>query len=184
MSAGRRIASGLGWAAAITFSEWFARRAVRSRARAWLVVYAVIGAAALASGARLARRSDGLSLPGLLLAATGYPAGRSLLRDVPAGPPPDSIALELAAIEVVAVAEELSWGALVEPALGRTATAALFAAKHVAIDGRWRRGPGLFAFWIGLGMQRRRWPAAAFAAHLVLNAGAVLQGQLTGRDRF
>ena len=94
------------------------------------------------------------------------------------------IAQELAALEVVAVTEELTWGAIVEPALGPAATATLFAAKHVVIDSRWRRGIGLFAFWMGLAAQRRRWPLAAMLVHAALNAAGVVQGHVSSRDRF
>jgi hypothetical protein len=175
---------GIAWAGLITGAEWWARRPPRGRSQAWLLAYGALGGLALFSGARLAPGSGGLSLPGLALATIGYPLGRRLMGDHPSDAPPQNLVLELAAIEVVAVTEELTWGAIVEPALGPAATAMLFAAKHVVIDGRWRRGPGLFAFWMGLAGQRRRWPAAAVLVHAALNASGVLQGHLSGRDRF
>jgi hypothetical protein len=178
------IGYGIGWAGLITGAEWLARRPPRRRSQAWLLAYGALGGLALLSGARLAPRSGGLSLTGLTLAAIGYPLGRRLLRDELSARPPQSLALELAALGVVAVTEELTWGAIVEPALGPAATATLFAAKHVVIDGRWRRGLGLFAFWIGLAAQRRRWPVAAMAVHAALNAAGVVQGHVSRRDRF
>jgi hypothetical protein len=120
----------------------------------------------------------------LTLAAVGYPLGRRLMGDHPAGAPPQNLGLELAALVVVAVTEELTWGAIVERRLGPAATATLFAAKHVVIDGRWRRALALFALWMGLAAQRRRWPAATLLVHAALNAAGVIQGHLTGRDRF
>ncbi|HEY4844652.1 MAG TPA: hypothetical protein VII89_03060 [Candidatus Dormibacteraeota bacterium] len=180
----RAIGYGIGWAGLITGAEWLARRPPRGRSQAWLLAYGVLGGLALFSGARLAPRSRGLSLPGLVLATIGYPLGRRLLSDRGFARPPQNLALELAALEVVAVTEELTWGAIVEPELGPAATAALFAAKHVVIDGRWRRGLGLFAFWMGLAAQRRRWPVAAMLVHAALNGAGVVQGHVSGRDRF
>jgi len=118
------------------------------------------------------------------LATLGYPLGRRLLGDRMAARPPQNLALELVALEVVAATEELTWGAIVEPEIGPAATATLFAVKHILIDGRWRRGAGLFAFWMGLAAQRRRWPVIAVLVHGALNAAGVVQGHLTGRDRF
>src|ERR1700730_12650348 len=112
------------------------------------------------------------------------PAGPPLVSDRGFARPPQNLALELAALEVVAVTEELTWGAIVEPELGPAATAALFGAKHVVIDGRWRRGLGLYAFWMGLAAQRRRWPVAAMLVHAALNGAGVVQGHVSGRDRF
>jgi hypothetical protein len=120
----------------------------------------------------------------LTLAAIGYPLGRRMMGDHSSNAPPQHLALELAALEVVAITEELTWGAIVEPELGPAATAALFSAKHVVIDGRWRRGLGLFAFWLGLASQRRRWPVAAMLVHAALNGAGVVQGHVFGRDRF
>ena len=179
-----RRGRGIGWAGLITGAEWLARRPPRSRSQAWLLAYGVLGGLALFSGARLAPRAGGLSLPGLTLATIGYPLGRWLLRDRTSARPPQDLVLELAALEVVAVTEELTWGAIVEPELGPAATAAFFAAKHVMIDGRWQRGLGLVAFWMGLAAQRRRWPAAALLMHAALNAAGVVQGHVSGRDRF
>ncbi|HEY0493660.1 MAG TPA: hypothetical protein VGD57_09355, partial [Candidatus Dormibacteraeota bacterium] len=156
----------------------------------WFLAYGLLGAAALAAGApsplhkRPGSSRSGFSPTGLAIAAIGYPLGRRLLRDTPLAPPPDPFLIELAAIVLVATVEEVTWGGIVEPRLGRPATAALFAAKHVAIDQRCRRSLGLFTFWMGLGMQRQRWPAAALTAHAMLNAGGVVQGHLTQRDAF
>jgi len=180
----RAIGYGVAWAGLITGAEWWARKSTRGRSQAWLVAYLGLGGLALLCGARLAPRSGGISLRGLTLATIGYPLGRRLLGDRLSARPPQGIALELAAIEVVAVTEELTWGAIVEPELGPAATAALFAAKHVVIDSRWRRGIGLFAFWMGLAAQRRRWPLAAMLVHAALNAAGVVQGHVSSRDRF
>lgn len=181
----RSIGYALTWAGLITGSEWWCRRSLRSRSSAWLLAYTALGGLALLSGARLQRRSGGLSLSGLSLATVGYPLGRQILGDKVAGPPPDDLARELIAIGVVvATAEELAWGRLVEPIVGRTATAALFAGKHIVIDGRWRRGLGLFGFWMGLASLRKRWPMAALVVHGVLNGLGVIQGHLRGRDQF
>jgi hypothetical protein len=180
----RAIGYGLTWAGLITATEWWARRPPRRRSEAWLLTYGALGGLALLSGARLAPRSGGLSLPGLTLAAIGYPLGRRVMGDHSSDAPPQHLALELAALEVVAITEELTWGAIVEPELGPAATAALFAAKHVLIDGRWRRGLGLIAFWMGLAAQRRCWPMAAMLVHAALNGAGVLQGHVSGRDRF
>jgi hypothetical protein len=161
-----------------------ARRHVRRRSHAWLLAYGGLAGLAIASGARLAPRSGGLSLGGLTLATIGYPIGRLLLGDHPTASPPDPAALELVTIAVIAVTEEVTWGAVIEPQLGPAATATLFASKHALIDGRWRRWLGLFTFWMGLAAQRRRWPRAALLAHAALNGAGVIQGHLTGRDRF
>jgi hypothetical protein len=80
--------------------------------------------------------------------------------------------------------EELTWGRLVEPALGVPVTAALFAAKHVVIDGKWRRTLGLAAFWVGLGMVRSRSPKLALGLHMAVNASGVVLGHLNRRDAF
>lgn len=180
----RAIGYALTWASLVTVAEWLARRSLPSRSSAWLVAYSVLGAGALITGARVRRRSGGLSLAGLTLAAIGYPLGRRLLGDRPSMPPPDGPVIELVAINVVAATEEVTWGAVVEPVLGPTATAALFATKHIVIDGRWRRGLGLFAFWMGLASLRRRWPVAALVGHCVLNSLGVAQGHFRGRDQF
>jgi hypothetical protein len=180
----RAIGYGIGWAGLITGAEWLARRPPRGRSQSWLLAYGVLGGLALVSGARVVPTSSGLSLPGLALATIGYPLGSRLLGDRGSDRPPQNLVLELAALEVVAVTEELTWGAIVEPRIGPAATAALFAAKHVVIDGRWRRGLGLFAFWMGLAAQRRRWPVAAMLVHAALNGAGVVQGHVSGRDRF
>ena len=100
-------------------------------------------------------------------------------------PPPDPAALELAALAaVVAPAEEVVWGREVERRLGIGPTAVFFAAKHIVIDGRWRRGGGLFLFWLGLGLVRRRSWTLALGLHMTANASGVLLGHMTGRDSF
>ena len=180
----RAIGEALGWSVLITSAEWGARRTFKARSTAWVMAYGGLAVAAAASGARV-RATDGeLSWKGLALAAFGYPLGRGLLGDRESSPPPDGFAHELVAIEVVAATEELTWGAIVEPALGPTLTAALFAGKHAVIDGRWRRLLGLFLFWSGLATQRRRWPTAALIAHALLNAIGVVRGHRSGRDQF
>ena len=180
----RAIGYGIGWAGLITGAEWLTLRPPRRRSQAWLLAYGALGGLALLSGGRLAPRSGSLSLAGLTLAAIGYPLGRRVMGDHSSDAPPQHLALELAALEVVAITEELTWGAIVEPELGPAVTATLFAAKHVLIDGRWRRGLGLFAFWLGLSAQRRRWPVAAMLVHAALNGAGVVQGHVSGRDRF
>jgi predicted lysophospholipase L1 biosynthesis ABC-type transport system permease subunit len=174
----------MGWAGLITGTEWLARRALRSRSQAWLFAYGALGGLVWLSGARLRARTARFSVAGVTLATIGYPLGRRVLGDRPSASPAEGFALELVALDVVAFTEELTWGAIVEPVLGPAVTATLFASKHVLIDGRWRRGPGLFAFWMGLAAQRRRWPAAALVLHGLLNAAGVVQGHVSGRDRF
>lgn len=125
------------------------------------------------------------ALAGLPLAAAGYPAGNALLRHKPSGPPREELSIELLALAgVVAPVEELTWGRLVEPGLGIPATAILFAAKHVVVDGRWRRAAGLALFWAGLGLVRRRSPGLALGLHVAANASGVLLGHITGEDSF
>jgi len=118
------------------------------------------------------------------IAGTGYSVGRALLGDRSPGPPPDPLDEEVAALGVVALAEELSWGAIVERDLGSPLTSVLFAAKHLAIDGRVRRAAGLILFWLGLGVIRRRSSNAAALAHVALNVVGVALGHLTRQDRF
>jgi hypothetical protein len=119
------------------------------------------------------------------LVLAGYPLGCTVLRHQPSGPPPDPFLVELAAVAaLVAPVEELTWGRLVEPALGIPVTAALFAAKHVVIDGKWRRAVGLAAFWVGLGLVRSRSPNLALGLHLAVNASGVALGHLNRRDAF
>jgi hypothetical protein len=172
----------------VTAAEGVARSRLRSRSGAWLLVYPLLGAAALASrppAVRPARISTLELVVGLGLAAAGYSAGRAILGSRPHEPPPESLELELAAVAgVVAPAEELIWGRCVETRVGIPLCAALFAAKHVAIDGRWRRSLGLSLFWVGLGLVRRRSPALALAVHVAANAAAVIAGHATGRDSF
>jgi hypothetical protein len=106
-----------------------------------------------------------------------------MLGDRLPGPPGDPAWLELVApAGVVAPVEELMWGEGVEPALGLSRTAVLFGVKHVAADGRWRRGPGLALFWMGLGPLRRRSEALALVTHVAANAAAVVAGHVTARD--
>ncbi len=122
---------------------------------------------------------------GIPLALAGYPLGCALLVHRPYQRPPDPLALELTALAgAVAPVEELTWGRLIEPRIGIPATAALFAAKHVAIDGKWRRAAGLGLFWVGLGLVRRRSPILALGLHVAANASGVVLGHLTGEDRF
>jgi hypothetical protein len=119
------------------------------------------------------------------LVLAGYPLGCALLRHKASGPPPDPFVLELAAVAgVVAPAEEATWGRLVEPGLGIPMTAILFAAKHVVIDGKWRRAAGLALFWVGLGLVRRRSPGLALGLHVATNASGVLLGHLRRQDSF
>ncbi|HXN77409.1 MAG TPA: hypothetical protein VN965_01395 [Candidatus Dormibacteraeota bacterium] len=163
------------------------RRRSSSRSGAWLIAYSILGAAALLGGAPNRRREGGwpAMAAGLPLAAAGYPAGNALLRHKPSGPPPEELAVELLALAgVVAPVEELTWGRLVEPRLGIPATAMLFAAKHVVVDGRWRRAAGLALFWAGLGLVRRRSPRLALGLHVAANASGVLLGHITGEDSF
>jgi membrane protease YdiL (CAAX protease family) len=186
------IGTALGWAAAITATEALARRLIPSRSRAWLIAYSTLGAA---GGAALVARRGRVGEPrrldrapviaGLALAAGGYQLGRAALGDHPTGPPLEPLWLETAALAgVVAPAEEIIWGGLVQPAAGVLAGSALFAAKHVAIDLRWRRVLGLALFGLGLGLVRRRSWALALGVHIACNAGGVLLGHLTGRDQF
>jgi hypothetical protein len=152
-----------------------------------LIAYSVLGGAALIEGAPRRRRSGGWPalVAGLPMAAAGYPAGNALLRHKPAGPPPEKLTIELLALAgVVAPVEELTWGRLVEPPLGIPVTAMLFAAKHVVVDGRWRRAAGLALFWAGLGLVRRRSPKLALGLHVAANASGVLLGHVRGEDYF
>ena len=122
---------------------------------------------------------------GVALALVGYPLGCALLGHRPYQLPPDPASLEIGALAgAVAPVEEVIWGRLVERRLGIGPTAVLFAAKHVAIDGRWRRAGGLGLFWIGLGLIRRRSPMLAFGVHVSTNASGVVLGHATGRDSF
>ncbi|HEY1456787.1 MAG TPA: hypothetical protein VGG31_09835 [Candidatus Dormibacteraeota bacterium] len=147
----------------------------------------MLAAAALAD--RPARRRIGagrrLLWIGVPLALTGYPLGCAMLGHRPPGRPSAGAGAEILALAaVVAPAEELTWGVQVERRLGVLPTAVLFAGKHVAIDGRWRRGLGLALFWVGLGLVRRRSPALALGLHIAANAGGVMLGHATGTDRF
>jgi hypothetical protein len=152
-----------------------------------LAAYPFLGAAAMSDrGPRVRRDRGSLALlVGIALAAAGYPVGCKLLGHKSSAPPADSLALELVAlVGVVAPVEELTWGRLVEPRLGIPMTAALFSAKHVVVDGRWRRAAGLALFWIGLGLVRRRSPKLALGVHVAANASGVLLGHAKGQDSF
>jgi len=171
--------------AVIILGELIARRLISSRARALLVAYLFVVSFALHIAVPRGESELTLAAPlGALLAIVGYPAGRALLRD-PARPPSrDPVGLELVAFGFVALAEELSWGAVVEPALSLPVTAALFAAKHPLIDGRWRRVLGLGLFWLGLGLLRAESPLLAAILHVLLNTVAVVAGRIRGNDPF
>jgi hypothetical protein len=167
--------------------EAAARRLSPSRSGAWLTAYPLLGAVALSERVPRARRNGGslALLIGIPLALAGYPLGCTLLGHKPYQPPPDALALELLALAgVVAPVEEITWARLVEPRLGIPVTAALFAAKHVLIDGRWRRGAGLALFWVGLGLVRSRSPKLALGLHVTANASGVLLGHRQGQDAF
>jgi hypothetical protein len=169
--------------------EWGARRAFRRRSSAWLAAYAALGAAAAAAGARINPGSlgddRGRTIAGAVLAMAGYPVGRAVFSDRPDAAPPEPAPREAVAIAgVVAPAEELVWGQMVEPALGIAPTAALFALKHPLVDGRWRRAFGLGLTWCGLGLVRKASPAAALAIHVGCNASGVVMGRITGKDQF
>jgi membrane protease YdiL (CAAX protease family) len=186
------VGAALGWAAAVAATEAAARRLISSRSRAWLVAYSILGAAG--SAALLARREQPRRDPrrdrapliaGLALAAGGYQLGRAALGDRPTGPPPEPLWLETAALAgAIAPVEEVIWGGLVQPTVGVVAGSGLFAAKHVVLDGRWRRVLGLGLFGLGLGLLRRRSRALALTVHVACNAGGAALGHLTGRDRF
>jgi membrane protease YdiL (CAAX protease family) len=189
------LRSALVWAAAVTATEAIARRSIPSRSRGWVVAYSALGAAASATliarprarptdTARRGRGRAGL-VAGLLLSGVGYQLGRQALGDRPTGPPAEPLWLEMAALAgVVAPAEEVLWGGLVQPGAGVVAAAGLFAAKHPLIDGRWRRTLGLGLFGLGLGLLRRRSRKLALLVHVGCNAGGVALGHLTGRDQF
>jgi hypothetical protein len=179
-------ARALAWAAAITGTEWAIRKATGRRLTAWMVTYAGLGGVAF-----VLSRGDGVDRPdrtwvsGAVLASVGYPLGRRLAGDFPKGAPTEPALTEgLVIAGVVAPAEELLWGRLVEPALGIGPTAALFAIKHGIVDGRWRRTAGLALFWAGLGLIRRSSPRKAMALHVALNAGGLALGRVTGVDQF
>ena len=185
------VVEALCWAAGVILGERQARRAVGSRARALLLVYGGLGIVAAsgmtnkaASGSERGRGRGALAL-GLGLTFGGYQLGRWLLHDRPSNEPSEPLALELVSLGVVVpIVEELIWGARIEPAMGLAVTSAVFAVKHPVVDGRWRRVLGLGLFWTGLGLVRRRSRSAAAVAHVSANAGAVLLGHRTGRDRF
>jgi hypothetical protein len=184
-----RVPLALAWACGITAGEYAARRLFPRRNTAWLAAYSVLGVAGMLAGARAKRGPRPLDartlLAGSMLAAAGYPLGRWVAGDRPSAPVTGSAVPEALVIAaVVAPAEELLWGGLVEPAVGVVPTAALFAAKHVVIDGRWRRTAGLALFWAGLGLVRHSSPRAALALHVACNAGGVALGHLTGLDQF
>ena len=160
------------------------RSRISSRSLAWTVSYGTLAAVGLLVGSQRIVAGGGNIITGLVVAALGYDIGRWMLRNAPHRPPPEPAGREVGALAVVAVGEELTWGAIVEPALGPVVTAALFAVKHPLIDGRWRRILGLAAFWFGLAMVREQSPMAALIAHVALNVSGVLRGHLTERDQF
>ncbi|HVF18802.1 MAG TPA: hypothetical protein VNA14_00980 [Mycobacteriales bacterium] len=169
--------------------ERLARRSTGRRADGWLIAYAAVAAAAAVLPAPrppAQRRRNRLGVvTGVALAGGGYPAGRALAGDRPVDPPPDDGWREVLALgAVVPLAEELAWGRQVERRVGPVAATALFAVKHPLVDGRWRRTPGLGAFWLGLALVRRRSPAAAAALHCTVNAGGVALGRIKGVDQF
>jgi hypothetical protein len=176
----------LGWAALITGTEWAIRRATGRRLTAWAATYAVLGGVAFVlTRARGVDQPGRTVVPGAVLASVGYPLGRRLAGDRPEGAPTEPALTEALVIAgVVAPAEELLWGRLVEPALGIGPAAALFAIKHGIVDGRWRRAPGLALLWAGLGLVRRSSPRKALALHVALNASGVALGRVTGVDQF
>jgi len=164
-----------------------ARGLLPSRSRGWIAAYSVLGTAAVIDRVPAARRRGGRIAMwiGIPLALAGYPLGCALVGHRPYQRPPDPAVLELTALAaVVAPVEELTWGRLIEPRIGIPATAALFSAKHVAIDGKWRRVVGLGAVWVGLGLVRRRSPMLALGLHVAANASGVVLGHLSGEDRF
>jgi hypothetical protein len=174
------------WAVAITSGEAVVRRRVPSRSSAWLIAYSLLAGAAFTDTAppRHGRGRASLWL-GVPLVLVGYPIGCALLGHRPNQAPPDPLKLEVAALAgVLAPAEELTWGQRVEPRLGIFTTSLLFAAKHVVIDGKWRRIGGLALFWFGLGLVRRRSPRLALILHVTANASGVVAGHLTRRDSF
>jgi hypothetical protein len=174
------------WAGAVTASERAARRLLNSRTAALAVVYASL----IVAASRVQRPITDGSLPTLppvaiALVVAGYPLGRALAGDVLPGPPRDGVVKELLTLGgVVPFAEELVWGRRIERDLGIGATSLLFALKHGLVDGRWRRAPGLVAFWTGLGLIRRRSLRAALALHVCANIAGVLMGHAVGRDQF
>jgi hypothetical protein len=176
----------LRWAGTIAASEYAARRVLSSRATALLIAYAGLAVAAASTGVT----GDGgrrrrVPAGAVAVALGGYPLGRAVARDASPGAPSDGLVRELVVLGVVVpVAEELVWGRLVEDDLGVVPTSALFSLKHGVIDGRWRRSPGLAAFWVGLGGIRRASRGKALALHLMCNAIAVLLGHVTARDQF
>lgn len=171
----------------MTGAEAAGRRLARGRAAGWLLAYPLLAAAGWRAlpASRRSRTDAPALLAGLLLAAAGYPLGCRLLGHRWSGRPPDPLWVEMLALAgVVAPVEELVWGRQVEGRLGIAVTAPLFAAKHVAIDGRWRRAGGLALFWVGLGTVRRRSRRAALGIHILANASGVALGHLSGRDHF
>jgi hypothetical protein len=183
----KRVAPLVG-ALLITAAEATARHVVRSRARALLLVYPVLSGIALVARrprSRWPRTTPGTPVvAGFALALAGYPLGRWVMNDRGTDPPPDSLALDVVSLTVVAAVEEVIWGAWIENTAGIVPTAALFSAKHVAIDRRTGRALGLFAFWLGLGLVRRWSRKAALLLHVGSNAGGVLLGHATRRDQF
>jgi hypothetical protein len=177
----------LAWAVGITAAELGARRLLGNRARGWILAYSLLGIAALSAGppARRGRPMRNALWLGVPLALAGYSVGCALMGHRWSGPPVEDEPSELVALSgVVAPVEELAWGGHVETRFGVLPTSVLFAAKHVVIDGRWRRALGLALFWAGLGMVRSRSRVLALGLHVAANAGGVILGHASGRDRF
>lgn len=174
----------LAWALGITLTEEVARRIEPSRARAWLLAYAAVGAAALARSVPPPRRRRSGLVRGLVAACAGYDLGRAILPQPAAGPPSDRAADELVALGAVVAAEELAWGRHVDARLGPAMTAALFALKHAFIDRHASRSLGLALFWWGLSSVRGRSPVVAALLHAALIAAGVWRGHRSGRDEF
>jgi len=173
--------------AGVVLAERAGRRLTGSRARGWIVAYVTLGLVGEWVGptAPAPTAYAPAAVVGAIVAVVGYPLGRRLLHEAPDQPPPDSFRIELIALAaVVAPAEELIWGGIVEPGAGMLVTAALFAVKHPLVDGRWRRSLGLFTFWIGLGLVRAVTWQVALALHIALNAAGVVLGHRTRLDQF
>lgn len=174
----------LAWALGITAAEEAARRSERSRARAWLIAYAAVGAVALSRSAPPRRRSRMPLALGVLTACAGYDLGRRVLPQPAPAPPQDPARDELVALGAVALAEELAWGRHVEAHAGAVVTGVLFALKHAAIDRQASRSVGLALFSWGLSSVRGRSPVAAALLHCGLNAAGVWRGHRARRDEF
>jgi hypothetical protein len=180
------MTSALVWAVGIVGVEFLARHFFSSRARAWLAAYGSLLVVVLLTGAELGGAEQvGFLWLGVVLALVGYPLGRALFRDKPHAAPSDSWPLDALSVGLlVPVAEELLWGAKVEPTAGVLLTAGLFALKHVVIDGRWKRVLGLALFWLGLSMVRADHASVALVLHVAVNQAGVALGHKTKKDQF